>query len=50
VRVVNLAGKTVASFSVAGSANLTLRNIPAGTYLIEARAGGMVTTRSAVLW
>jgi len=49
VRVVNLTGKTVASFTASGAANLSLRKIPAGAYLIEARIDGRAITRSAVL-
>lgn len=49
VRIVNLTGKTVANFSAVGTANLSLRKIPAGAYLIEARIDGRAITRSAVL-
>jgi len=49
VKIVNLTGKTVANFTAAGAANLSLQRIPAGTYLIEARIDGRVLTRSAVL-
>jgi len=49
VRIVNLTGKTAANFTASGAANLSLKNIPAGAYLIEIRTDGRVLTRSAVL-
>ncbi len=49
VRIVTLTGKTAAAFNVAGVANLSLKTIPSGTYLIEIRMDGRVQTRSAVL-
>jgi len=49
VRIVNLTGKTVARFNAVGATGLSLKRIPAGAYLIEARIDGMVLTRSAVL-
>jgi hypothetical protein len=35
IRVVNLTGKTVASFNAQGGANMSLKKIPAGAYIIE---------------
>jgi formylglycine-generating enzyme required for sulfatase activity len=49
VKIVNLTGKTVADFTASGAGNLSLKSIPAGAYLIEARVDGRVLTRSAVL-
>ena len=40
VRVVNMTGKTVASFNVKGGANLSLRKVPAGVYVVEANKVG----------
>jgi hypothetical protein len=37
IRVVNLTGRTVASFNTRGGASLSLKNIPAGAYIIEAK-------------
>jgi len=37
IRIVNLTGRTVASFNTNGRSNLSLRKIPAGMYMIEAR-------------
>ncbi|MDR2577850.1 MAG: carbohydrate binding domain-containing protein [Chitinispirillales bacterium] len=37
IRVVNLTGRTIASFNTNGGANLSLRKIPAGVYIIEAK-------------
>jgi arabinoxylan arabinofuranohydrolase len=47
VRVVNLTGKTVAAFKSTGAASFSLREIPAGAYIVEAARDGYVT-RSAV--
>ncbi|MDR2577985.1 MAG: T9SS type A sorting domain-containing protein [Chitinispirillales bacterium] len=51
VKVVNMAGKTVANFNARGGADLSLRRLPAGTYIVEARRvrDGMRTTSSIVL-
>ncbi|MCL2690043.1 MAG: SUMF1/EgtB/PvdO family nonheme iron enzyme [Chitinispirillia bacterium] len=49
IRVVNLTGKTVASFNTTGAANLTLRKIPAGAYIVEAKVDGRKMTQSVVL-
>ena len=37
IRIVNLSGRMVASFNTNGRSNLSLRKIPAGMYMIEAR-------------
>ncbi|MCL2688569.1 MAG: family 43 glycosylhydrolase [Chitinispirillia bacterium] len=37
IRVVSMAGKTVAKFDTQGSSKISLREIPAGAYIIEAR-------------
>jgi len=37
IRVVNMAGKSVASFNAKGDAKLSLKKIPAGAYIVEAR-------------
>jgi GH35 family endo-1,4-beta-xylanase len=37
IRIVNLTGRTVARFNTNGRSNLSLRKIPAGMYMIEAR-------------
>ena len=51
IRIVNLTGRTVASFNANGRSNVSLRNIPAGMYIIEARQvkNGMKMTSNAVL-
>jgi len=49
VRVVNMTGKTVANFNASGNAKLSLKKIPAGAYVVEARrAGDGYKTASAV--
>ena len=40
VRVVNMTGKTVARFNAKGGANLSLRKVPAGVYVVEANVAG----------
>jgi len=35
--LVNMMGKTVANFNAAGNAKLSLKQIPAGAYIVEAR-------------
>jgi hypothetical protein len=37
IRLVNMMGKTVANFNAAGNAKLSLKKIPAGVYVVEAR-------------
>jgi len=37
VRLVNMTGKTVASFNAKGDAKLSLKRIPAGAYIVEAK-------------
>ena len=37
IRLVNMMGKTVANFNAAGNAKLSLKQIPAGAYIVEAR-------------
>jgi GH35 family endo-1,4-beta-xylanase len=37
IRVVNLSGRTVAGFKAGGKSNVSLRKIPAGNYIVEAR-------------
>jgi GH35 family endo-1,4-beta-xylanase len=51
VRVINLTGKTVASFNAKGGANLSLKKIPAGMYIIEAKRvrDGVRMTSNVVL-
>jgi hypothetical protein len=49
VRVVNLNGKTVAAFNSTGSANFSLRKVPAGAYIVEAARGGHIATSAIML-
>jgi hypothetical protein len=50
VRVVNLTGRTVASFKTVGRTDYSLRRLPAGAYLVEARRdGGQRMTMPVVL-
>jgi hypothetical protein len=51
IRVVDLSGRTVAGFNAKGNANLSLKKIPAGAYIIEAKRvkDGMKITSNAVL-
>jgi hypothetical protein len=49
IRVVNMAGRRVANFSARGGASLSLRKLPAGAYIVEAKAGGRRVTQSVVL-
>jgi hypothetical protein len=51
VNVINMAGKTVARFNTQGGANLSLRRLPAGAYIVETRkiGDGMKTTSNIVL-
>jgi len=49
VRVVNMAGRSVASFKSTGSASFSLRGIPAGAYVVEARRDGYRMTVPVVL-
>jgi hypothetical protein len=51
IRVVNLTGRTIASFQTTGRASVSLKGIPAGAYVIEAKraADGRKTTSSVVL-
>jgi arabinoxylan arabinofuranohydrolase len=51
IRVVNLTGKTVASFNTNGGSNLSLRKIPTGVYIIEAQRvrDGLRTMSNVVL-
>jgi len=37
IRVVNMTGKTIANFNASGNAKLSLKKIPAGSYIVEAR-------------
>jgi hypothetical protein len=37
IRLVNMMGKTVANFSASGDARLSLKQIPAGAYIVEAK-------------
>jgi hypothetical protein len=48
---VNLSGRTIAGFNTTGGASLSLKKIPAGAYIIEARRvkDGMKITSNAVL-
>jgi len=51
IRLVNMMGKTVANFNASGNAKLSLKKIPAGAYIIEARRvrDGYRTTSSVML-
>jgi GH35 family endo-1,4-beta-xylanase len=49
VKVVGLNGKTVAAFNSTGSANFSLRKIPAGAYIIEAAVDKGRRTASVVM-
>jgi glucuronoarabinoxylan endo-1,4-beta-xylanase len=51
IRVVNLTGRTVASFNTTGGSTLSLKKIPAGMYVIEAKrmSDGMRTMSNVVL-
>ena len=51
VKVVNMMGKTVANFNAAGNAALSLKKIPAGAYVIEAKRikDGYRTTAAVIL-
>jgi predicted oxidoreductase len=47
IRVVSLTGRTIASFNTRGGSTLSLKKIPAGTYIIETkrvRAGVRMTS------
>jgi endoglucanase len=51
IRIVDMRGKTVAKFNTYGGSTLSLKKIPAGSYIIEAKRinDGMKMTSSAVL-
>ncbi|MCL2183402.1 MAG: endo-1,4-beta-xylanase [Chitinispirillia bacterium] len=49
VRVVNLSGKTVANFNTKGGSSLSLRKLPAGAYIVEAKMDGRKTAQPVVL-
>jgi uncharacterized repeat protein (TIGR02543 family) len=51
IRVVNLTGRTNATFNTTGGSTLSLKKIPAGMYIIEAKrmSDGMRVTSNAVL-
>jgi len=50
VRVVDMRGRTAAKFNTNGSASFSLRHIPAGRYIVEAkRADGQKMTQSILL-
>ena len=49
VRVINPIGRTVASFNARGGASLSLRKLPAGAYIVEARMDGRRVTQPVVL-
>ena len=49
VKVVNLKGRTVASFKSKGNASFSLRKIPAGSYVVEAVKDGRKTTTAITL-
>jgi uncharacterized repeat protein (TIGR02543 family) len=51
IRVVNLTGRTIASFNTRGGSTLSLKKIPAGMYIIEAKRmnDGMRVTSNVVL-
>jgi len=51
VRLVNMMGKTVANFNANGNAKLSLKKIPAGAYVVEARRvrDGYRTTSAVML-
>jgi arabinoxylan arabinofuranohydrolase len=51
IRIVNLTGRTVANFNTQGRSNVSLRKIPAGMYIVEARHvnNGMKTVSNVML-
>jgi hypothetical protein len=51
IRVVNLTGRTIATFNTTGGSTLSLKKIPAGMYIIEAKrmSDGMRTISNVVL-
>jgi len=51
IRLVNMTGKTVANFNANGNAKLSLKTIPAGAYVVEARRikDGYRTTSAVML-
>jgi hypothetical protein len=51
IRVVNLTGRTIATFNTTGGSTLSLKKIPAGMYIIEAKrmSDGMRTMSNVVL-
>jgi hypothetical protein len=51
IRMVDMRGKTVAKFNAQGGSSLSLKNIPAGSYIVEAKrlTDGAKTTSAVVL-
>jgi hypothetical protein len=51
IRVVDMRGKTVAKFNTYGGSTISLKKIPVGSYIIEAKrlTDGVKTISSAVL-
>ncbi|MCL2219927.1 MAG: endo-1,4-beta-xylanase [Chitinispirillia bacterium] len=49
IRIISPSGKTAANFYARGGANLSLRKLPAGAYIIEARMGDRRMTLSVAL-
>jgi hypothetical protein len=51
IRIVDMRGKTMAKFNIQGGSNLSLKNIPAGSYIIEAKrlTDGIKMTSAVVL-
>jgi len=49
IRIVSLTGKTVANFDTRGGSAVSLRKLPAGAYIAEARIDGRRATSSVVL-
>jgi len=49
IRMVNMSGRTAANFRAAGSASFSLKNVPAGRYIVEIKASGKRVSSSAVI-
>ena len=48
IRVINVQGRTIRTFRAKGSADFSLKNVPAGRYVVEIRRGGGRVSASAV--
>ncbi|MCL2688533.1 MAG: T9SS type A sorting domain-containing protein [Chitinispirillia bacterium] len=49
IRMVNVQGRTVKSFSTKGSADFSLKNVPAGRYVVEIKKSGKRVSASSVI-